>query len=180
MVSPILMYQTKRTKLRKSEYDSLPSRKPQLVYLTNTHIRLQNKICYLEKVQYRPITNLSKYLLTYLRTHSMEQSPFWEANRFSASEAIPRILWKPKAHYRLYKCPPHLLLLSQINPVHDPTSCLLMIRLNIILPSTSAFPKWSLSLTIPQQSPVCTSSLPRKCYMPRPSHYPWFDNPNNI
>ena len=82
------MYQTKRTQLRKSEYDSLPSCKPQLVYLTNTHISLQNKICYLEKVQYRPIKNLSKYL----RTYSMEQSPSREANRFSASEAIPRIL----------------------------------------------------------------------------------------
>jgi len=32
------------------------------------------------------------YLLTSLLTHSMEQSPSWEANRFSASEEIPRIL----------------------------------------------------------------------------------------
>jgi len=36
--------------------------------LTNTNIRLQNEIFYLEKVQYRPITNLSKYLLTYVLT----------------------------------------------------------------------------------------------------------------
>jgi len=26
----------------------------------------------------------------------MEQSPSWEANRFSASQEIPRILWKPE------------------------------------------------------------------------------------
>ena len=83
----------------------------------------------------------------------MEQSPSWEASLFSPSEAIPHISWKPKVHYRLYKCPPTLPLLSQINAVHDPTSCLLRIHLNIILPSTSAFPKWSLSLTIPHQSP---------------------------
>ena len=26
----------------------------------------------------------------------MEHSPSWEANRFTASQEIPRILWKPK------------------------------------------------------------------------------------
>jgi hypothetical protein len=26
----------------------------------------------------------------------MEQSPFWETNRSSASQEIPRILWNPK------------------------------------------------------------------------------------
>jgi len=33
------------------------------------------------------------YLLTYLLNHSMEQSPSLEANRFSASQEIPRISW---------------------------------------------------------------------------------------
>jgi hypothetical protein len=46
------------------------------------------------------------YLLTYLLTHSMEHSPSWEANRLSASQEIPRILWNPKVHYRTHKCPP--------------------------------------------------------------------------
>jgi hypothetical protein len=32
-------------------------------------------------------------LLTYLITYFMEQSPSWEANQFSASQEIPRILW---------------------------------------------------------------------------------------
>jgi len=30
---------------------------------------------------------------------------FFEASRFSASQAIPRILWKPKVLYRLSKHP---------------------------------------------------------------------------
>jgi hypothetical protein len=33
----------------------------------------------------------------------MEQSPFWEANRSSASQEIPRILWNSEAHYRIYE-----------------------------------------------------------------------------
>ena len=32
------------------------------------------------------------YLLTYLLTYSAEQSRSWEANKFSASQEIPRIL----------------------------------------------------------------------------------------
>jgi len=57
--------------------------------------------------------------LNYLLTHSMEQSPSWEANWFSASQEIPRILWNPKVHYRIHKCPPPGRILSQIDPVHS-------------------------------------------------------------
>ena len=59
------------------------------------------------------------YLLTYLLTFSMEQSPSWEANQFSASQEFTLILWNPKVHYRIHKCPPPVPILSQLDPVHE-------------------------------------------------------------
>jgi hypothetical protein len=45
----------------------------------------------------------------------MEHSPYWEAKRFSASQEIPRILWNPKVHNRVYKGPQPVPILSTFN-----------------------------------------------------------------
>jgi hypothetical protein len=53
-------------------------------------------------------------LPTYLLLYSIEQSPSWEANLFSASQEIRHILWNQKVHYRSQKCPPPVPILSQL------------------------------------------------------------------
>jgi len=41
-----------------------------------------------------------------LCTYSMQQNTSWDANRFTASQENPLILWNPKVHYRIHKYPP--------------------------------------------------------------------------
>jgi hypothetical protein len=98
----------------------------------------------------RLISVVSFKILTYLLTHSMQQSPSWEANCFAASQEIPSILWNPRVHYCIHKCPPPVSILIQLNPIHTPhptfwTSILILpLHLSMVSPVVS----------IPQVSPT--------------------------
>ena len=56
------------------------------------------------KIELFESTETKALRMVVLHTYSMQQSLSWEANRFSASQEIPHILWNPKVHYRIHKC----------------------------------------------------------------------------
>jgi hypothetical protein len=96
-----------------------------------------------------------QYQLAILRGRAYLLTPWntvasWEANRFATSQEIPRTLWK--VHYRIRKCLPTVLTLSQLDTVHTTIFHFLKIHLNIIFPSTTGSPHWSLSSGFPTKN----------------------------
>ena len=91
-------------------------------------------------------------------TNSMQHSPSGEANSFSASQKIPRILWKPKVLRHVHNSPPIVSFLSQINPEHSSphdvprrSTLILSIHLHLCVPSCcfpSGFPTKTLNSTL--------------------------------
>ena len=113
------------------------------------------------------------------RTNTMEQSSSWAARRSWVSQETPRTLWHPKVHYRIHKSPPPVPILSKIDSAR-PHSIISKIHFNIILPSTCQSSKGSTSFRFIHENFVCTSTLPRTCYIPCLSKSFWFDHLNGI
>ena len=91
----------------------------------------------------------------------MVQSPSWKANRFAASQEIPRISRNPKVQYRTHKRPPSVsILASPIQSIYPhPTSwrsiLIISTHLRLGLPSgifPSGFP--TKALYTPFSSPI--------------------------
>ena len=114
-----------------------------------------------------------------LHIYCIEQRAAWEGKRFAASQEISHILWNPKVHYRIYKCPPPVPFLSQINPDHPTPPHFLKITLTIILPSMPRSYKWFFPSGFPT-STLYTPFLSTMCYMAHPSHSSWFYYLHNI
>ena len=96
----------------------------------------------------------------------MVQSPSSEANRFAASQEIPRISRNPNVHYRTHTRQPSVSILGQPNPVHIHTSHLLQIHPNIIHPSTTRSPQWSPSSGFPSKTLYTPLSSPIRATCP--------------
>jgi hypothetical protein len=105
-------------------------------------------------------------LYTYLLIYNMEQSPSWEANRFSASQENPRILLNPKVHYHIRNSPPSLAWASSIQsmpPHHTSWKSILILSSHLSqgLPSDlfpSGFP--TKTLYTPLLSPYALHAPP--------------------
>jgi len=151
------------------------------VLLSSNHFKIPlAKIHTLHDITFQKvIVILLAHLLTYLLTNSMELSPLWEANWFSASPEISCILWNQKVHYCIHKFPPPVPILNQLEPVHTATSYFLKIHLNIILPTMPGSPKWPLSLRFPPPKPWILLSYPPYALHARPSHSEFYHQ-NNI
>jgi hypothetical protein len=106
-------------------------------------------------------------------------SPSWEADSHSASQEIPRLLWNPKLHYRVHKCPPLIHILSQMNPFCRCPPYFLKINSNIIFRSFPGSCEWSFPIRL-SENLVRISHLSHACHVPCPSHLPWLRHPNNI
>ena len=108
-----------------------------------------------------------------------EQGPSWEANSFSASQTITRILCNqcslPHSQEPVTCRYPEQDLHRPFLPCQT-----FKIHFNIILSSKSRSSKSSLSLRSPHPNPEYISTVAHTCHIPRPSHSSWFYHPNNI
>ena len=107
----------------------------------------------------------------------MEQSP-WQANSFSASQEIPRILWTLRVRYSIHKKPPAVLILSQINPVPAPHPTTWRSISILAFHQCLGLPSCLCSSTFSHQT--LYAPLTHTCCMNIPPHSSSVDHPNSI
>ena len=94
---------------------------------------------------------------TAIINNSLDHNTSWKTNSSLVSQEIHRILWNLKLQYHVHKSLPLVLILSQTNPVHAISSCLLEINSNMTLPYKLRFSKQPYSFRFPHQNPVSIS-----------------------
>ena len=73
------------------------------------------------------------YLLAYLLTYSLNQSPSCEADWFSASQEIPRILWNPNVHYHIHLSESRVRSIQSMPPHPTSWRFILMLSSHLLL-----------------------------------------------
>jgi hypothetical protein len=111
----------------------------------------------------RLLRNVGTHLLYYMGvtskrtkifyvTNSMELSPSWEANGYSATEEIPNILWNSNVHYHVHRSPTLIPVwakwIQSISPIlflWDQFQYFPLVYASFVLVVYSGFPSTSLS-----------------------------------
>ena len=139
----IIMYIDKHLNISRSKKESYgaPNHTPQ-IHVTPIYSVIYNTY----------YMNSKNWALRSNQTNCMDQSPFWEADTFSASQEFPRILCNTKLRYSIYKCPPPVepdkfnpclpsyylkININPLNPELNPI-CYLLALLELIIFSTLA------------------------------------------
>jgi hypothetical protein len=111
---------------------------------------------------------------------------FWErCIRFHGAEPFTQLVKKFPAFYgiprfiMLIRAQQWSLIPNQMNPLHC-QPYFSKINSNIILPLAPKSSELSPPFRFSDQNILCPSRLSRACYVPRPSHPPSLDHPNNI
>jgi hypothetical protein len=102
-----------------------------------------------------------------------------ETSYSTASQEIPRTLWKQKVYHRVHKSPPPVPVLSQTKPVQKHINSFTT-HYHILSPKPASS-KWSLSRKLSHLNPILTPPphTTHSCQMSRPFYPSRFNYPNN-